>query len=204
MRPPPFGDGNLDAACPHIKPIRQVSKGGRTPIRVAKFGDYFGTASLPTILGLIGFFAGVMALIGVSVAGWLYDTQGNFTGFLIPAALEAAGRVLFPEGKSAVRNGYCFFTGRPAMTREDGWSYRKYFAQVRPSNETDHSRPLRTDYDRVANQVVKPAPVIPENNHQEVDVKSKSRNQEAAKLPAQPRPGTVRSQDIQAKDTFAG
>ena len=124
MRPPPFGDGNLDAACPHIKPIRQVSKGGRTPIRVAKFGDYFGTASLATILGLIGFLAGVMALIGVSVAGWLYDTQGNFTGFLIPAALEAAGRVLFPEGKSAVRNGYCFFTGRPAMTREDGWSYR--------------------------------------------------------------------------------
>ena len=37
---------------------------------------------------------------------------------------------------------------------------------------TDHSRLLPADYYRVANQVVKPAPVSPENNHQDVDMDS--------------------------------
>ena len=40
-----------------------MSNGGRTPIRVAILADYFGTGSLATILGLFGFFAGLISFI---------------------------------------------------------------------------------------------------------------------------------------------
>ncbi len=64
-----------------------ISRGGRGTLRVAILADYFGTVSLATILGLFGFFAGLMAVIGDPLAGRLYDTQGDAVGFLILAGL---------------------------------------------------------------------------------------------------------------------
>ena len=67
--------------------------------------------------------------------------------------------------------------------------------------------PLSMDYNCVANQVVKPALVFPESNHQEAYEENQFRKhlrQGAAELPAQPRPGAVRSQDAQAENAFTG
>ena len=83
-----------------------MSNGGRTPIRVAILADYFGTGSLATILGLFGFFAGLIPFIFGPLAwgfdffvvpsgGLLYETQGGFIGFLIPAGFTLLATILF-------------------------------------------------------------------------------------------------------------
>ncbi len=41
-----------------------IGEGGRTPLRVSILADYFGTDSLATILGLFGYFAGLMGFVG--------------------------------------------------------------------------------------------------------------------------------------------
>ena len=84
-----------------------ISQGGRSPIRVAILADYFGTNSLATILGLFGFFTGLTALIGSALAGWLYDTQGNVTAFLILAGLTLLG-------------AFCFLTARAPQSSLHG------------------------------------------------------------------------------------
>ena len=58
-----------------------------------------------------------------------------------------------------------------------------------------HPRPPQTDYNHVANQGVKPAPVFPESNDQPAKLSQRHPRQGAAELPAQPHTGAVRSQD---------
>ena len=72
-----------------------ISIGGRTPIRVAILADYFGTNSLAVTLGLFGFFVWLTALVGGSLAGLLYETQGDVPGFLFLAGLTLLAAFLF-------------------------------------------------------------------------------------------------------------
>ena len=58
-----------------------MSRGGRSTLRVAIIADYFGTNSLPTILGLFHLFA-VLIFTGAFV-GFKYYTPGCIVGFLI-------------------------------------------------------------------------------------------------------------------------
>ena len=85
--------------------VMGIAQGGRTPIRVAILADYFGTNSLAIILGLFGLFAVLTALIGGPLAGLLYDTQGDVTGFLILALLTLLG-------------AFCFLKARPPQATD--------------------------------------------------------------------------------------
>ena len=80
--------------------VMGIAQGGRTPIRVAILADYFGTNSLATILGLFGLFAVLTALIGGPLAGLLYDTQGDVTGFLILALLTLLSAFCFLKARA--------------------------------------------------------------------------------------------------------
>ena len=71
-----------------------MSRGGRSPLRVAIFADYFGMNSLATILGLFGFFMGLTGFIG-GLAGLVYYTQGSVVGFLTLSGLTILATIFF-------------------------------------------------------------------------------------------------------------
>ena len=76
-----------------------ISKGGRTPLRVAILADYFGTASLAFILGLFAFFSGLLTFVGQIAGGVLYDTQGGAVGFMILAAISLVSTFCFLKAR---------------------------------------------------------------------------------------------------------
>ena len=71
-----------------------MSRGGRSPLRVAIFADYFGMNSLATILGLFGFFMGLTGFIS-GLAGLVYYTQGSVVGFLTLSGLTILATIFF-------------------------------------------------------------------------------------------------------------
>ena len=71
-----------------------MSRGGRSPLRVAIFADYFGMNSLATILGLFGFFMGLAGFIS-GLAGLVYYTQGSVVGFLTLSGLTILATIFF-------------------------------------------------------------------------------------------------------------
>lgn len=71
-----------------------ISRGGRSPLRVAILADYFGTNSLATILGLFGFFAGLTGFTS-ALGGLIYYTQGSIVGFLTLSGLTLLGAFAF-------------------------------------------------------------------------------------------------------------
>ena len=76
-----------------------ISTGGRTPIRVAILADYFGTASLATILGLSGLFVGLVILVGEPLGELLYITQGETVGFVALVGLTLLGALCFLKAR---------------------------------------------------------------------------------------------------------
>ena len=76
-----------------------MSRGGRSPIMVAIFADYFGTDRLATILGLFGFFNGLTGFIG-ALAGSVYYTQGSIVGFLTLSGLTVLGAFFFLSARA--------------------------------------------------------------------------------------------------------
>ena len=76
-----------------------ISKGGRTPLRVAILADYFGTASLAFILGLFAFFSGLSTFVGQIAGGVLYHTQGGAVGFMILAAISLVSTFCFLKAR---------------------------------------------------------------------------------------------------------
>ena len=71
-----------------------ISRGGRSPLRVAILADYFGTNCLATILGLFGLFAGLTGFTG-GFAGLIYYTHGSIVGFLTLSGLTLLGAFAF-------------------------------------------------------------------------------------------------------------
>ena len=71
-----------------------MSRGGRSPLRVAIFADYFGMNSLATILGMFGFFMGLAGFIS-GLAGLVYYTQGSVVGFLTLSGLTILATIFF-------------------------------------------------------------------------------------------------------------
>jgi len=70
--------------------------GGRNPLTVAIRGDYFGRASFGKIMGLSTVPMNVLLLISAPMAGYLRDTQGDYTlAFLLLAAFNFLGGVFF-------------------------------------------------------------------------------------------------------------
>ena len=76
-----------------------MSRGGRSPLRVAILADYFGTNSLATILGLFGFFAGLTGFTG-GLAGLIYYTRGGLAAFLILSGLTLLGAFAFLSARA--------------------------------------------------------------------------------------------------------
>ena len=52
--------------------------GGPIPLRPALQGDYFGTRSFGTILGLMAIVSMLGGLASPVVAGWIFDTMGSY------------------------------------------------------------------------------------------------------------------------------
>jgi MFS family permease len=74
--------------------------GGRNPLTVAIRGEYFGRASFGKILGLSTVPMNVLLLMASPFAGFMRDVQGTYTtAFLVLAALNFLGGVLFPMAK---------------------------------------------------------------------------------------------------------
>ena len=76
-----------------------IGEGGRTPLRVSILADYFGTDSLATILGMFGFFAGLMGFVGGLLYWPLYEFIEDDRVLLILAGL-------------ALMAAYCFLKAR--------------------------------------------------------------------------------------------
>ncbi len=54
--------------------------GGPIPLRAAIQGDYFGTRSFGTIMGLMSVVATLSGLTSPIIAGWFYDVTGSYRG----------------------------------------------------------------------------------------------------------------------------
>ena len=55
-----------------------IGFGGPVPLMPAMLRDYYGRAHLGTILGLVSGIASLGMASGAPVAGWIYDTLGNY------------------------------------------------------------------------------------------------------------------------------
>ena len=62
--------------------------GGGSTLRGAILREYFGRASFGRILGIMMGIVSIGAIIGPSIAGWTFDTLGNYH----PIWLAFAGR----------------------------------------------------------------------------------------------------------------
>ncbi len=51
---------------------------GASPLRGAILREYFGVASLGSILGIMAGIGSASRLLGPTLAGWTYDTFGNY------------------------------------------------------------------------------------------------------------------------------
>jgi MFS family permease len=73
-----------------------IGYGGPVPMSAALMREYFGRASLGTVLGLATGVAYVGSLIGPPLAGWIYDAYGSYQGaWFIMAGVGFAGMVSF-------------------------------------------------------------------------------------------------------------
>jgi sugar phosphate permease len=73
-----------------------IGYGGPVPMSAALMREYFGRASLGTVLGLATGVAYVGSWIGTPLAGWIYDTYGSYQGaWFILAGVGFAGMVSF-------------------------------------------------------------------------------------------------------------
>jgi len=52
--------------------------GGFMPVRVPIIREYFGTGSFATIFGLVNVFNTIGMVIGPPLAGWVFDTRGDY------------------------------------------------------------------------------------------------------------------------------
>lgn len=73
-----------------------IGFGGRNPLTTAIRGEYFGTASYGTILGISLVPMNALMLLSSPFAGFMRDTQGSYdTAYLVLAALCLVGSILF-------------------------------------------------------------------------------------------------------------
>lgn len=82
-----------------------MSEGGRIPIRVSLLADYFGTNSFATILGLFGFFAGLLTVAMELVAPLVDGFLGKAGELVILAVVSLLGAL-------------CFLTATPPKLRD--------------------------------------------------------------------------------------
>ncbi len=69
--------------------------GGFMPVRVPIYRDYFGTRSFATIFGLLNVFNTIGMVTGPPLAGWVFDTRGDYGPvWLILSVIAMAGAVI--------------------------------------------------------------------------------------------------------------
>ena len=81
--------------------MMSIGSGGRAPLRVAIFADYFGMGSLGKILGLFALFAG-LPVVTVLMVGWVYGIPGGFAvppNMVVMAGLGLVSMVCFLEAQ---------------------------------------------------------------------------------------------------------
>lgn len=72
-----------------------MAYGGVLPVMIKMSSDFFGIRSTGSIFGILIFGATMSGAIGVPLAGYVYDTTGNYSAaFLIGGIIMAAGSIL--------------------------------------------------------------------------------------------------------------
>jgi MFS family permease len=83
-----------------------IGYGGPVPMSAALIREYFGRASLGTVLGLAMGVAYVGSLIGPPLTGWIYDTYGSYqSAWFVMAGVAFAGMVGFITIPSVGKTG---------------------------------------------------------------------------------------------------
>jgi MFS family permease len=73
-----------------------IGYGGPVPMSAALIREYFGRASLGTVLGLATGVAYIGSLVGPPLAGWMYDVYGSYQGaWFIMVGVAFTGMVSF-------------------------------------------------------------------------------------------------------------